>query len=394
MARQGRDEPFPSRHESRKKLCGIKGLTRSSLLNISRCLSQGWHRKCSHEQEPCHTGVSPSLASESGLLLFRGDETHDNNGEAMTELRMTTTSEVIPAHEAATARKEGTPSPLAVRHFGLTDRGQVRPTNEDQFLIATLLKALQVERTSLPQSKLQRSSDRSYLFVVADGMGGHSGGEQASSLAVDSVETFILEAFKWFAQCHGPEQDQVLADFQKALGHANARVLAEAAQHPELHGMGTTLTLAYSLNDVLFVAHVGDSRCYLRRGGALYRLTRDHTLVEELVRRGALSAQEAAQHHWRHVVTNAVGGDSVQVQVEVHRLQLKADDTVLLCSDGLTEMVAEAEINQVLQTEDDPEQACRQLLNRANQAGGKDNITVIVAQFVAAQQSITIPESG
>src|SRR6266446_3510693 len=118
--------------------------------------------------------------------------------------------------------KEARP-PLAVRSFGLTDCGKVRERNEDQFLIATLVKALQVQQTSLPQHKVQHSSDRSYLFVVADGMGGHAGGEQASALAIDSVETFILGTFKWFAQFKGPEQDQVLADFQSALGQANAR---------------------------------------------------------------------------------------------------------------------------------------------------------------------------
>jgi protein phosphatase len=272
----------------------------------------------------------------------------------------------------------------------LTDTGRVRPANEDQFLIAVLHKALQIERTSLPQAKLQHSSDRSYLFVVADGMGGHAGGEQASILAVDTVEAFILETFKWFAQCKGPEQDQVLTDFQKALGHANARILAEAERHPELHGMGTTLTLAYSLNDVLFVAHVGDSRCYLQRDQALYRLTQDHTLVEEMIRRGALSAEEASRHHWRHVVTNAVGGDSAQVKVDVHMLRLEAGDRVLLCSDGLTEMASEEEINQILAAAADPEQACRRLVARANEAGGKDNITVIVAHFIGVQQ----PDSG
>src|SRR5262249_39996013 len=151
--------------------------------------------------------------------------------------------------------------------FGLTDPGKNRTTNEDQFLIAVLLKALQVERTSLPQPKVQHSSDRSHLFVVADGMGGHAAGEKASALTIDSLETFILETFKWFAQCKGKEQDQVLADFQRALSHANAHVLAKAEERPELHGMGTTLTLAYSLNDELFVAHVGDSRCYLYRDG-------------------------------------------------------------------------------------------------------------------------------
>src|SRR4029079_18783061 len=145
----------------------------------------------------------------------------------------------------------------------------------------------------------------------------------ASALAIDSVETFILGTFKWFAQFKGPEQDQVLTDFQSALGQANARVLVEAAERPELRGMGTTLTLAYSLNDVLFVAHVGDSRCYLCRQGILHRLTCDHTLVEDMVRRGTLSAEESSHHRWRHVMSNVVGGDSAGLKVEVHKLHLE-----------------------------------------------------------------------
>jgi protein phosphatase len=304
----------------------------------------------------------------------------------MSKPQISSDMTVVKSNDVDTVTPPDTCPPLTVRSFGLTDPGKVRDTNQDQFLIAVLLKALQVERTSLPQPKVQHSSARSYLFVVADGMGGHAGGEEASALAIDSVETFILETFKWFAQCKGKEQDQVLADFQSALGHANARVRAEAAERPELHGMGTTLTLAYSLNDELFVAHVGDSRCYLCRHGILYRLTRDHTLVEEMVRHGALPAEEAAQHRWRHVITNAVGGDSAEVKVEVHKVHLEGDDRVLLCSDGLTNMVAEQEINHVLQTEAEPEHACRRLVARANEAGGKDNTTVVLAHFRTANQ--------
>jgi serine/threonine protein phosphatase PrpC len=272
---------------------------------------------------------------------------------------------------------------LAVRSFGLTDPGKVRGANQDQFLIAVLRKALQVQRTSFPAPSVQYGSDQSHLFVVADGMGGHAGGEQASALAIDSVEAFILDTFQWFAHFKGKEEDKLLADFQSALGQANARLLAEAAGRPELHGMGTTLTLAYRLNDMLFVAHVGDSRCYLFRNRLLYRLTRDHTLVEEMVRRGALKAEEAAQHQWRHVITNAVGGDSAKVTVEVHKVHLEAGDAVLLCSDGLTNMVPDQDIARILQTAPEPEQACQQLVAHANEQGGKDNITVIVARFEA-----------
>jgi serine/threonine protein phosphatase PrpC len=268
-----------------------------------------------------------------------------------------------------------------VRSFGLTDTGKVRSTNQDQFLVAVLLKSLRVEQTSLPQQSVQQSSDRSHLFVVADGMGGHAGGEQASAMAIDSVETFILGTFKWFAQFKEPEQDQVLADFQTALGEANARVLAEAKDWPELRGMGTTLTLAYSLNEVLFVAHVGDTRCYLRRKGVLHRLTHDHTLVEELVRNGIVAVEDASKHHLRHVITNAVGGSSANLKVEIHKLQLEGDDRVLLCSDGLTGMLRDEQISQILEIADEPEEACRQLIAHANEAGGRDNITVVVADF-------------
>src|SRR5262249_31139026 len=141
------------------------------------------------------------------------------------------------------------------------------------------------------------------------------------------------------------------------------------------------LTLAYVLNDVLFVAHVGDSRGYLLRGGVLYRLTHDHTLVEAMVRRGMLSPEEAATHHWRHVVTNIVGGDSPEVHIDLHKVQLDAADRLLLCSDGLTGMVAEEAIASVLRAEAHPETACSKLVTLANEAGGKDNITVIVAHF-------------
>jgi serine/threonine protein phosphatase PrpC len=311
----------------------------------------------------------------------------------MSEPQISSGAAVVKPHDLDTVTLPDGHRPLSVLSFGLTDTGKVRATNQDQFLIAVLLKALQVQQTSLPQPKVRHSNDRSYLFVVADGMGGHAGGEQASALAIDSVETFILGTFKWFAQFKGPEQDQVLADFQSALGQANARIRVEAAERPELLGMGTTLTLAYSLNDVLFVAHVGDSRCYLCRNGILHRLTRDHTLVEDMVRRGILPAAEAAQHHWRHVITNAVGGDSAGLMVEVHKLHLEGGDRMLLCSDGLTEMLPEEEINQVLHAAAEPEQACRRLVTRANEAGGRDNTTAVVVHFRAATRPETRAQS-
>jgi serine/threonine protein phosphatase PrpC len=146
--------------------------------------------------------------------------------------------------------------------------------------------------------------------------------------------------------------------------------------------MATTLTLAYFLHHDLFVAHVGDSRCYLLRSNLLYRLTRDHTMVAEMVRRGVLKPEEAAHHAYRHVVTNVVGGSDPGVQVEMHKVALEAGDCLLLCSDGLTEMVPDADILNVLVTaQPDPAAACDRLVALANEKGGKDNITVVVARF-------------
>ncbi len=305
---------------------------------------------------------------------------HRKGKNTVNELQVFSEMKVVSPRDVDTLKPRGVPSELTVRSFGMTDLGKVRTNNEDQYLIAVLVKALQIQLTSLPVRTVH-GNDRSHLFVVADGVGGNAGGEKASALAMDSVEAFMLDTFKWFFQFKAKEEDEVLAEFRSALGQANARVLAEAVEHPELTGMGTTLTLAYSLNGVLFVAHVGDSRCYLCRAGALHRLTRDHTLVAEMVRNGAIRANEAGQNRLRHVITNVVGGTTAELKVEVHKVHLEARDVLLLCSDGLTEMLADEEIASVLRAEADPEQACRQLVAGANSKGGVDNITVIVARY-------------
>ncbi len=273
---------------------------------------------------------------------------------------------------------------LAPQTYGLTHPGRVRDNNEDQFLIAVLTKTLQVVQSSLPQPRLQYGGDRGYLFVVADGMGGHAAGERASALAIHTIEGFMLDALKWFSQLRGEEGNAVLHEFQQAVSQADAALFAEAERHPELHGMGTTFTMAYSLHDDLFVAHVGDSRGYLLRRGQMYRMTHDHTMVDEMVQRGLLSPEEAAGHRLRHIITNALGGRDPGVRVELHKIRLEPGDVLLLCSDGLTEMVPDAEIAAVLHGEPGPWEACETLVARANERGGKDNITVVVARYEAA----------
>ena len=274
-----------------------------------------------------------------------------------------------------------TPSQLTVTAFGITDKGKVRETNEDQFLIAELTKAMRIWQTSLVEPKVQIGEERAHLFLVADGMGGHRAGERASALAVAAIEHFTLNSFKWFFGSDIIEARKVLAMFQSALTSADAQIVEEAAENPELRGMGTTLTMAFQLGVQLCVVHVGDSRAYLHRDGELHQLTKDHTLVADLVRTGVVSADQAAGHHLRHVITNVIGGPEVGVKVEARALQVAAGDRLVLCSDGLSEMVTDEAIAETLEAEPGAEAAAKALLARANEGKASDNITLVVVNF-------------
>jgi PPM family protein phosphatase len=271
--------------------------------------------------------------------------------------------------------------PLSVKAFGITDKGRVRETNEDQFVIAELTKTMRVWHTSLTESKMQFGDEHGHLFLVADGMGGHNAGEQASALAVVAIEQFTLNTFKWFFHSEGPDAQRVLTQFQAALRQADARILEESVEHPELRGMGTTVTMAFHLDTKLCVVHVGDSRAYIFDGDELHQITHDHTLMADMIRRGALLPEEAAHHRLRHVITNVVGGNEAGVNVESRALDVQAGDRLLLCSDGLTEMLTNDAIAATLRAEVDPRAACTKLVAQANEAGGRDNITVVIVRF-------------
>lgn len=275
---------------------------------------------------------------------------------------------------------------LQVHSFGLTDQGKVRSRNEDHFLVADLSKGLQVRQTSMPQPKTRFSSERAYLYLVADGLGGHQAGEQASALAVDAIEDFVLNAFQWFYRLEGMEGRKVRDEIKSALRRTDERLCDVAARRPELRGMATTVTMAYLFDNKLLVAHVGDSRCYLLREGKLFQLTQDHTVTAELVRRGVIDAESAQRHEYRNVITNAVGGSERGVDVETHQVDIKPGDFLMLCSDGLTEMVPIQTICDTLQAMADPAAACERLVALANKNGGKDNITVIVVHCDAAAE--------
>jgi protein phosphatase len=291
--------------------------------------------------------------------------------------------------DSITSLPSSSPIPLAVKAFGITDTGKVRKSNEDQFLIAELSKRMRVWQTSLPEPKLQVGEDRAHLFLVADGMGGHRAGERASTIAVAAIEQFTLNTFRWFFASDSPGAQKVLAQFQSALSQADAKIAEEAAENPELQGMGTTLTMAFQLGAQLCLVHVGDSRAYLYRVGQLHQLTQDHTVVAEMVRRGALQPDQVAGHPLRHVITNVVGGPTIGVKVEARAFEVQAGDRLLLCSDGLTEMVTNDAIAATLDAESEPEAAAKALLAQANEGGGRDNITALIVRFDPADPVTT-----
>jgi protein phosphatase len=263
----------------------------------------------------------------------------------------------------------------------LSDQGKVRSNNEDRFLVARLAKSMEIYRSNLETEGETRYSDEDgYLMVVADGMGGAAAGERASSLAVESVESFALDRLKWFLH-HGPDENRLFEELRRGMEQADAAVSREADANFQLAGMGTTLTMGFVLGRDLYIVHAGDSRAYLMRDGELQRLTQDHTLVQLLVDGGVISPEDAKHHARRNVVTNVVGGPSPGVHAEIRKVELRDGDIILLCSDGLTEPVSDNAIAEILGSVAEPEDAARALIDRALEAGAPDNVTAIVARF-------------
>lgn len=221
-----------------------------------------------------------------------------------------------------------------------SDVGRGRPANEDAYLV----------------------DENGRLFAVADGMGGHRAGEVASATAIEKLQAAFRE---------GTPLDEAVAE-------ANAAVFAKASANLDMRGMGTTLTAAALVDDhTALFGHVGDSRAYLMRDGGVTQVTEDHSLVEQLVREGRLSPEEAVNHPQRAIITRALGVDP-EVEVDTYRVDLRPGDRLLLCSDGLTNMVVDSEIAGVLRQGGGPQRAAETLVEMANRAGGDDNITVVV----------------
>ena len=232
--------------------------------------------------------------------------------------------------------------------------------------------------TDVGRARAAKANEDSYLrddeaavFAVADGMGGHRAGEVASSMALEAVGSAIGEG-------------ATLAD---AIAVANAEVFARAQANPEMRGMGTTVTVMVVAEGAVHFGHVGDSRAYLLRDGQLTQVTDDHSLVEELVREGRLTPEEAAVHPQRNIVTRALGVDEA-VDVDTYEIDLRPADRILVCSDGLTSMIRDSAIEKILRAHADPQKAADKLVDAANTAGGEDNITVVVVDVVGDEADV------
>ena len=278
------------------------------------------------------------------------------------------------------------PPDVRVEVAGRTHPGRVRTNNEDNFLVTRLAKSMHVLASSLDDPDSLRSTEEGYLLVVADGMGGAAAGERASALAVRTVEAFTLNALKWFLHLDDGEERELYSELRRSLQRADRNIFREVGEDPKLDGMGTTLTMAYSFGTDLYLVHAGDSRAYLYRDGGIEQLTHDHTLVQLLVDGGALTPEAARSHRRRNVVTNVIGGPRPGVHAEVVKVQLQDGDTLLLCTDGLTEPARDPEIAAALADAACPDDACRRLIDLALDRGAPDNVTVVVARYQIAEK--------
>ncbi len=270
-----------------------------------------------------------------------------------------------------------------IQAAGRTDVGRRRESNQDQFLIADLSRSMQIQGSSLniePRSRLY-GTPQSRIFAVADGMGGHQAGSRASSMAIDFVVNHLLNQMHWYFLTDRDNQLEFVESMKGLVRDANAAIQFDSRQNVAFHGMGTTLTMAYVVWPKLHVVHVGDSRCYLFRKGELKQITRDHTMASQLVDRGTLDKADIETSPWSNVLWNALGGGTRTVVADVYDNDLEPDDRLLLCSDGLNKHVKDEEIRNLLEVENDPVIACRELIELANSRGGLDNITTIVARF-------------
>jgi protein phosphatase len=271
--------------------------------------------------------------------------------------------------------------------FGLTHIGKVRKVNQDHFLICSLHKHMKIHFTSLPDvDALQSESERlAYLGMVADGVGGGAGGEEASRLAIQKVAGYVAHTMRCYYTADATDEQAFADALQEAAMQCHETVVQTAQEDPDRRGMATTLTLIISVWPISYLLQVGDSRCYLFRDGKLSQITRDQTMAQDLVDQGVLTRTDADNTRWAHVLSSAIGGQ--QTAPVVTRIDRTSDDVVLLCSDGLTKHVPNEHIRERLGAMTSAKQVCEDLLQEALDGGGSDNITILVGRATPQPQA-------
>ena len=266
-------------------------------------------------------------------------------------------------------------SPLIFEVQGLTDVGREREHNEDNFVVADLSRGVRGGPESHGASVVL--GGHGMILAVCDGMGGAAAGEVASQMAIDVIHQHVVDGLP-------PElsltRDDIARRLVRAVEEAGFRIFEAARADRSRRGMGTTATAAALVDEVLFLAQVGDSRAYVLRDERLVQVTRDQSLVNQLIEAGQLTEEEAETFEHNNIILQALG-TSDHVQVDLTYAELRAGDRVMLCSDGLSGMIRNEEIRKILVAATTPAEASRILIERANAAGGHDNITVVVAFF-------------
>lgn len=236
-----------------------------------------------------------------------------------------------------------------------SDVGKVRAINQDAYFY--------IEDKKVP------------IFIIADGMGGHKAGEIASNLAISTIVSYYEDNLEKIIN----EEMFVPQFINESIEKANEKIVEESKVEKEFNGMGTTVTMCLIVNSELYIGHVGDSRAYLLRDKELIQLTQDHSLVGELLRTGSITKKEAMNHPKRNVITRALGTD-LKLSVDIINRELNSDDKIILCTDGLTNMVSEERILETIKTDEDIVGSCSKLVNIANELGGIDNTTIMLIQ--------------
>jgi protein phosphatase len=219
------------------------------------------------------------------------------------------------------------------------------------------------------------------LIIVADGMGGHNAGEVASRIAINSIAEYIGSSMA------GASDIDAVKIIESAVSGANNDIYMESLKNPDCSGMGTTVTAAMIKGDLLYFGHVGDSRAYILNKGKLNKITNDHSLVAELVRNGTITEDEAMFHPQKNIITRALGTEG-NVQVDTGSISIEEGDIIILCTDGLTNMLCDSQIEDILVRNDSTEKAAQELIESANALGGFDNITVAVAKPVCPNKGV------